>query len=87
MLRITKPYTGIQSEVIVIDPTKKDFGRSVYICRTIGCLNTAIKEKKKIPKMLKISVSSKGVDKVISMLTEYIKIVPPLNRKIREVSV
>ncbi len=52
MIRIMKLHdTG----EIIINPTSRDFGRSLYICYNIECVNKSLK-KKKLQKILKKEV-------------------------------
>ncbi len=50
MFRLLKRYND---NTILLNPTDKDFGRSVYICKNINCINNAFK-KGKISNILKI---------------------------------
>lgn len=49
MFRILKHY---DSNEIILYPTNKDFGRSVYICKNVNCIKNAFK-KGKISRILK----------------------------------
>ena len=66
------------SEEIVLNPNKFQLGRSVYLCKSAGCINLAIKEKK-IPKMLRVSL--KSLEKIIPKLEELSKL--PMRDAIR----
>ncbi|OGI20626.1 MAG: hypothetical protein A3B68_08730 [Candidatus Melainabacteria bacterium RIFCSPHIGHO2_02_FULL_34_12] len=67
--RITK-VTLPGFEKIVLNPTRHDFGRSVYLCKTPVCINNTIKEKK-ISKMLKIPNNNLNLGKIINELEEF----------------
>ena len=57
-IRLTKAFDSVtSSEKILISPDKFHFGRSAYVCKSINCINIAMKEKK-IAKMLRASVKS-----------------------------
>ncbi|MBR3604879.1 MAG: YlxR family protein [Candidatus Gastranaerophilales bacterium] len=50
LIKITK----LQNGTLKINPTKKELGRSVYVCKNIECIKTFIK-KKKLKTALKVS--------------------------------
>ncbi len=52
MIKITKDHTNGN---IVVEPSSKTFGRSVYLCYNQSCIDTVI--KKGINKPLKVSLS------------------------------
>ena len=57
-IRLTKTCDiSSASEKILINPDKKKFGRSAYLCFTIDCIKKTIKERK-IQKVLKVSAST-----------------------------
>lgn len=41
MFRILKNY---KNEEVILEPSNKDFGRSVYICKTMECIEKAFKK-------------------------------------------
>ena len=51
------------SENILINPDKKHYGRSVYLCKNDECLKNALK-KNKLSKALKKKVSDKDMDRL-----------------------
>lgn len=51
------------SKNILINPDKKHYGRSVYLCRNDECLKNALK-KNKLSKALKKKVSDKDMDRL-----------------------
>ena len=67
-IRLTKISNLVSGlEEVVLNPNKFQLGRSVYLCKSAGCIDLAIKEKK-ISKMLR--VSPKSVEKIIPTLEE-----------------
>ena len=64
-VRITRTYnlaTGLDK--VVINPTKHQFGRSAYVCKSDSCIRLALKGEKKgkkIEKMLKILLNPNRV--------------------------
>ncbi len=58
MIRIMKLYdTG----ELIINPSSRHFGRSVYVCYNIECINKIIK-KKKLQKILKREVPTQIIE-------------------------
>ena len=55
-------------ETIIVNPSRYQFGRSVYLCKSTNCIKAAIKEKKLV-KMLK--VSNKATESCINELEQY----------------
>ena len=51
MLKVTKDYL---TDVIILNPNSKTFGRSAYLCYNQSCIEQALK-KKKINRALKIN--------------------------------
>ncbi len=49
LIRLTKIFN---TNTVIALPTRHEFGRSAYICKSTACINKAIKEKK-INKMLR----------------------------------
>lgn len=45
------------SETIIINPDKKKFGRSAYLCLSANCIKKTIKERK-VQKVLKVTAST-----------------------------
>ncbi len=41
MIKITKLSSGLK-----INPTSKELGRSIYVCKNIDCIKTLIKKKR-----------------------------------------
>ena len=68
-IRLTKCF-----EEVVLNPSKFQLGRSVYICKSKGCINLALKEKK-ILKMLR--VSPRNLETIIPELEELSKLNTP----------
>ena len=72
-VRITRTYnlaTGLDK--VVINPTKHQFGRSAYVCKSDSCIRLALKGEKKgkkIEKMLKIS--TKNLEEITPELEKY----------------
>lgn len=60
LFRILKDY---KTGEIILNPTKKDFGRSVYICKNIDCIEKAFK-KGRLAGILK----SKNIDGLKELL-------------------
>ena len=60
----TRNLTSSQA-TINVNPSKYEFGRSAYLCKTLECVKRAIKEKKTL-KVLKVSEQS--IEKIISEL-------------------
>jgi len=52
---------------IFIMPDSKKFGRSVYLCKNIECLNTALK-KKRLQKMLHHQVNQDVLDQIQNVI-------------------
>ena len=50
--RLFRILTKYDTEEVIIFPTNKDFGRSVYICKNKECINNAFK-KGRISRYLK----------------------------------
>lgn len=55
ILQKNDPSSSIHEAVL--NPSKREFGRSLYICKNQSCIKTAVK-KKKLEKLLKVSKAS-----------------------------
>ena len=53
LIKITKDF---KTNEIILTPSKNDFGRSAYICKSQDCINGALK-KNKLSKALKKNLS------------------------------
>lgn len=60
LLRITKLY---DSHEVIIAPNSKQFGRSLYLCYNIECIQLAIK-KKKLQKFLRKELTEELILKI-----------------------
>ena len=56
MIKITREH---KTGNVVIEPTSKTFGRSVYLCYNQSCIETAL--KKGINKTLKVNISKEDL--------------------------
>lgn len=68
MMKITKVH---DSGDVVVNPSGKEFGRSVYICYSEECLNKALK-KGKINKFLKSPIDENTLEKIKTVLKSLI---------------
>ena len=68
LIKITK----LQNGELKINPTSKELGRSVYICKNNECIKQFIK-KRKLKTALKSSDISKN-EKIEALLKTYIKL-------------
>lgn len=64
MFRLLVEYS---SKVIINEPKADDFGRSIYICKNLHCINNAFK-KNKINKFAKINISKEQQLQLINRL-------------------
>ena len=64
MIKITKNYVN---DEILINPDKFHFGRSIYICKSESCVNTAFK-KNKLSKNLKKNLSENEKENIRTVL-------------------
>lgn len=60
MLRILKDHSDAQ---LIIKPTSKHFGRSLYLCYNNDCLKTALK-KKSLQRLLKRTIEPEFIEAV-----------------------
>ena len=71
-IRLTK-LSNLSSgaEKVILNPSRFQLGRSVYLCKSSACINLAMKEKK-IQKMLRISL--KSLETIVPRLEEFSKL-------------
>ena len=63
-IKITKDY---KTDEIIINPDKFHFGRSLYICKSKSCIDTAFK-KDRIAKNLKIFLTKEEKENINTVL-------------------
>ena len=68
MLRLTKNF---KSGEIIINPDRFNFGRSVYICKSEICINTAFK-KDRVFKNLKKSITKEEKENIKTVLNDMV---------------
>lgn len=66
LIKITSRH---DDKKIIINPDKKTFGRSVYLCYNNDCITKAFK-KNKISRFLKVKVSEGFIDDIKHLLGE-----------------
>lgn len=64
MIKITKNF---ENGEILINPDKFHFGRSIYICKSENCLNTAFK-KENVSKKLKKNLTKEEKENIKAVL-------------------
>ena len=64
MFKVTKNF---KNNEILINPDKFHFGRSIYICKSENCINTAFK-KERIAKNLKKNITNEEKENIKTVL-------------------
>ena len=68
MLKLTKNF---KSGKIIINPDRFHFGRSVYICKSENCINTAFK-KDRVFKNLKKNLTKEEKENIKTVLNDMV---------------
>ena len=68
MLKLTKNF---KSGEIIINPDRFHFGRSVYICKSENCINTAFK-KDRVFKNLKKNLTKEEKENIKTVLNDMV---------------